>query len=115
MQEKEDAMKKHVKILSLTLALILALSAFGCAPKNNAANTAKTYEDRDIDYPSDIPKLSEDSIQIHYQRKDNSYGGWTLWLWDPEGTDDGKGCGVNAVVVLKFRRQRHEADAFTGQ
>ena len=90
MQEKEDAMKKHVKILSLALALILALSAFGCAPKNNAANTAKTYEDRDIDYPSDIPKLSEDSIQIHYQRKDNSYGGWTLWLWDPEGTDDGK-------------------------
>ena len=89
-QKKEAGMKHLKKTLSVLLALILIVSAFGCAPKNNAAENVKKYEGRDVDYPSDIPKLGEDSVQIHYQRNDGNYSAWTLWLWDPEGTDDGK-------------------------
>lgn len=68
------------------MTVLLCLSLFGCKGKE----TPVSYPDRDVDYPVQIEKLEEDSIQIHYQRDDGKYSEWTLWLWDPEGTDDGK-------------------------
>ena len=90
------------RVLSAALALFLVLGLAACGGSTNGNNTADSnnaapsnlidpsalYPDRDITYPVDIPLLGEDSVQIHYQRKDNAYSGWTLWLWDPEGQDD---------------------------
>ena len=47
-----------------------------------------TYPQRDVDLPTELKTMDEDSIMIHYQREDNRYEKWTLWLWDPEGVDD---------------------------
>ena len=41
-----------------------------------------------VDYPSVIPTLEEDSIQIHYKRNDYKYDKWSLWLW--HGSAEGK-------------------------
>ena len=100
-------MRPFNKILSLLLALILVFGLAACgsggntAPANNNnannANEANTvdpgqqaaYPERDVDLPTEIPQPSEDSVQIHYQRSDNKYSSWALWLWDPEGQDDG--------------------------
>ena len=45
---------------------------------------------RDVSYPTDIPLLGEESIQIHYRRSDNKYADWGLWIWDfsSPNTDD---------------------------
>ena len=92
-------MKLFRKTLSALLALCLVLGLAACGSPsgannaNNAANTdnitpAASYPDRDVDLPTEVPRLSEDSVQIHYQRSDNTYSGWALWLWDPDGQDD---------------------------
>ena len=86
-------MKRMRRILTVLLCLLMVFSLVSCKKENNnnvqPAPSGKAYPDRDVDLPTEIPKLNEDSIQIHYGRKDNAYGSWTLWLWDPEGTDDG--------------------------
>ena len=68
------------------MTALLLVPLFGCKGKE----TAVSYPDRDVDYPTQVEKLDEESVQIHYQRSDNKYSDWTLWLWDPEGTDDSK-------------------------
>ena len=73
------------KIMTVVLAFLLAASV-GCTGKPEEPK----YPDRDVDYATKVPSLDEDSIQIHYQREDNKYADWALWLWDPEGTDDNK-------------------------
>ncbi|MBR0294863.1 MAG: type I pullulanase [Bacilli bacterium] len=35
------------------------------------------------------PTYEEDSIQIHYFRKDGKYTGWDLWLWERNGNGAG--------------------------
>ena len=95
-------MKLFKRILAVMLVLCLVAGMAACGNgggnaqnnTNNAANTENTtpeaaYPDRDVDYPAEVPAFGEDSVQIHYQRSDNSYSGWTLWLWDPDGQDDG--------------------------
>ncbi len=77
---------KNRTLIKITMIVLLLASLFGCKEKQPAVS----YPDRDVDYPTQIEKLDEDSIQIHYQRSDNKYSDWTLWLWDPEGTDDNK-------------------------
>ncbi len=80
--------KDHfIKIL---LLFFLAVSMFGCKQKEEPAPAAPSYPDRDVDLPTEVEKFDEDSVQIHYQREDNAYNTWTLWLWDPEGNDDSK-------------------------
>ena len=75
-------MYRNKRFLCLLMALFIVLSFFGCGPKGPA------YPERDVDLPTEIVNLKEDSIQIHYQREDNKYEKWTLWLWDPDGVDD---------------------------
>ena len=81
-------MKKTGKII---LSILLLLTIVGCSSENNReTEEAAAYPERDVDYPSVLEELGEDAIAIHYQREDNRYDKWTLWLWDPEGTDDNK-------------------------
>lgn len=74
------------RILKIIMIALLTVSLFGCKGEEPAVS----YPERDVDYPSQVEKLDEDSLQIHYQRDDGKYADWTLWLWDPEGTDDNK-------------------------
>ena len=76
--------------LVFCLLFSLAACTSGGNNANNSGNTVpeNKYPERDVDLPTEIAKLDGDSVQIHYQRKDNSYSGWALWLWDPEGQDD---------------------------
>ena len=75
-------MSKYKKMLGLLMVLVIFFSFFGCGPKGPA------YPERDIDLPTELKTMQEDSIQIHYQRDDHKYEKWTLWLWDPDGVDD---------------------------
>ena len=82
---------KRLTAWLLVFCLIFGLAACTSGGGNNNANNvepANKYPERDVDLPTEIAKFGEDSLQIHYQRKDNSYDGWALWLWDPEGQDD---------------------------
>ena len=75
-------MKRYKKIICFLLAAMMLLSVTGCKKKPK-------YPERDlVDLPTELPKATEDSIAIHYSRKDNIYDKWALWLWDPAGDDD---------------------------
>lgn len=81
------------KIAKISVLCLLALSSLaGC----NKGNTPEKPDEGDnpgnvdnkddalkvdIDLPTVIPTLNEDSIQIHYQRKTGTYANWALWLW----------------------------------
>ncbi len=103
-------MKRSIKRILFTWLLVfsLLLSLTACGGKAPAATDpaptetqeatqapaettepAPAYPERDVDLPTEIPDFSEPSIRIHYQRTDNSYARWALWLWDPDGDDDG--------------------------
>ncbi|MCR5067816.1 MAG: type I pullulanase [Erysipelotrichaceae bacterium] len=77
-------MKNLRRMITILLAGLLLLPAFGC--KSQPANP---YPERDVQYGTTLPQLGEDAVAIHYQRSDNKYDPWTLWLWDPAGNDDG--------------------------
>ena len=79
-------MRTAKKVLALFLAMLMVFSLAACGKKEPEAK----YPERDVDLPAAIPAATEDTIQIHYQREDNKYSGWTLWLWDPAGQDDSK-------------------------
>ncbi len=42
---------------------------------------------------SNVPTYNEPSIQFHYQRKDNEYDDWDMWIW--ERNKDGAGFDFN--------------------
>ncbi len=98
-------MKTFRKLINLLLAAMLLMSLSACQKENKPS-----YPDRDVDLPTEVPAFDEDAIAIHYERSDNSYGNWTLWLWDPEGNDDSKeddfnyqdDYGVIAVYPLSY-------------
>ena len=77
-------MKSYRKTLLILLVLFLLGTVCGCAKKEEGPS----YPDRDVDYPTELPVFEEDGVYIHYQREDNTYDNWTLWLWDPDGEDD---------------------------
>lgn len=86
--------KTRIIALIMAVCLIFGLAACGTPDNGSANNNANTapqaaYPERDVDLPTEIPAFGEDSVQIHYQRDDNTYSKWALWLWDPEGDDDG--------------------------
>ena len=88
-----------MKKSKLCLCLLMTTMLVGC---NKPTNIAPPYDEdessyvytpqdmasRDVQLPTTIPTLNEDSIQIHYHRNDNKYKDWGLWLWDPDGDDD---------------------------
>ena len=83
MRKQETIMKSWKKIISILFVAMLLLSCTGCKKE-----TGPSYPERDVDLPTELPSLGEDAVAIHYERSDNTYDNWTLWLWDPEGTDD---------------------------
>ena len=83
MRKQETIMKSWKKIISILFVAMLLLSCAGCKKE-----TGPSYPERDVDLPTELPSLGEDAVAIHYERSDNTYDNWTLWLWDPEGTDD---------------------------
>ena len=78
-------MKKIILTSLLTLMMLLVV---GCTKTTQAATTttkkSTTKATRDSELPTDIVYNNEDSVMIHYQRKDNKYNPWSLWLWAPQ-------------------------------
>lgn len=56
---------------------------------SSSSSSSSSVAKFDVTLPTEIPTYGEDSIQIHYQRKDNTYAPWSLWLWK-EGGDGGQ-------------------------
>ena len=94
-------MKKIAKILPLIF--VLGVSACGKTPTPDAGSESEEQQDseyqytpqdisaRDVSFPTELPTDSDEpTIAIHYRRNDNKYAGWGLWLWDPDGADDGE-------------------------
>ncbi len=74
-------MKK--RLLAWVLLLCMLLTACGPAPATDPSTAAPT------DGPNtEIPKASEPSIQIHYQRSDKAYDKWGFWIWQVGGEGD---------------------------
>ncbi len=74
-------MKK--RILAWVLLLCLLLTACGPAPATNPSTTDPTGGAN-----AEIPKASEPSVQIHYQRTDGAYDKWGFWIWQTGGEGD---------------------------
>ena len=85
-------MKKIIAVL-LVIALIATQALFfaGCKkPGGDKPEPTANPGTSDVNLPRELPDFGEESIQIHYQRNDGIYSVWCLWLWDPDGTDDGE-------------------------
>ena len=80
--------------LSIILVLVFALLV-GCNKQTETNTTSsdtttteevtttkeKGTKERDINLPTTWEYQDEDMIMIHYQRVDNTYEPWSLWLW----------------------------------
>ncbi len=76
-------MKKHLPLLLLTASL---LSLASCSPAEDSSSTGGL---------SAPPTYNEDSISFHYQRSDNDYSSWDMWLW--ESGKEGAGFAFNGI------------------
>ena len=99
---------KIKKILLFILGLLLFFTLASCNNNTSTTNPDDTKEPdtpgttdpvtpstptRDVAYPTAYPDYTEDSLMIHYQRKDNKYKPWSLWVWLP--SKDGKQYNFN--------------------
>ena len=77
------------KILSVLLLAMIAIPLISCQDNETSSSipdpstTTTTSEDKGGHggLPTDIEYLDEPSIMIHYQRNDENYSDWALWLW----------------------------------
>lgn len=99
---------KIKRILLFILGLFLMVTMASC--NGNSASTpdpgktdpgttdpgtpsTPSTQTRDVAYSTAYPDYNEDSLMIHYQRKDNKYKPWSLWIWLP--SKDGKQYNYN--------------------
>lgn len=76
-----------MKKLSATLLLALGAMLVGCGGTTTGGENVDPIDDKPT---YTVPTYDEPSMQIHYNRKDNSYDNWALWLWkypDGEGAE----------------------------
>ena len=84
-------MNRKISKLSLT-ALLSLVTLVGCGNDNkgetsNSSSETSTQQTSsavtsvDVELPTTIPTMNEESVQIHYQREDGKYSSWALWLW----------------------------------
>lgn len=84
--KKEAYMKKSKKIIAGLLALS-SLCVMASCNENNVTpdpDPKPNPEPTPDPTPSDLvdpPTYDEDSISIHYYRKDRKFSNWALWLW----------------------------------
>ena len=72
-------LKKFRLLFSVLFTGMLALT--GCGKKDGGGNGGD---------PEDPPIVIEgESVMFHYQRKDNDYTGWDMWLWERGGEGAG--------------------------
>lgn len=79
-------MKFKKLVILLFTAFMLAGCGGGAASSENPSSTTPSSSKADSGLPSSIPTYDEESIQLHYYRKDGNYSKWALWLWKyPDG------------------------------
>lgn len=82
------------KIILGIVSLLLLFSLLACASnttaqeetttKENETTTTKeekTTKERDIKLPETWEYYEEDMLMLHYNRSDNTYSPWSLWMW----------------------------------
>lgn len=75
-----------MNIRKFILASFIALSLSGCGGGGGGEGPSGNK----------IPTYDEESVQIHYARKDAKYDGWALWLWSYPG-GEGKEYAFNGL------------------
>ncbi len=73
--------KKIVAGVALFASLVVGCNVTPPEPEFDQNTTFVPPPSISTNYETQIPDLNEPSIQIHYQRLDNSYAEWCLWLW----------------------------------
>ena len=69
-----------LKALFGVLCMALVLSSCGGAPSEpTPSSSSETPSSSELPAP---PEVEGDYISIHYQRTDNRYNAWALWLWE---------------------------------
>lgn len=76
-------MKKFFKTFLFAIAMVVTIGLSGCNPVNTSSGGGG----------GSYPSYDEESIAIHYYRKDGKYDNWALWLWT--GTKEGKEYAFN--------------------
>ena len=64
------------KIFSLFFLFVFGLILAACSSTPTQTSTSKTSakpKERDVNYPTELPKYDEDAFAIHYTRTDNTY------------------------------------------
>ena len=83
---------KNKKLIPFLLSMMIIIPIGGCNKNSDnssstessttiSSSSVKEEKERDVFLPTEIPVYGEDSFQIHYQRKDNTYSPWSLSLW----------------------------------
>lgn len=84
-------MKKRIPLLVFGA---FAFSLLSCSPEIESSASSSNQPDsshssdsskdnHSVDLPfGEAPTYDEDSIRLHYWRKDGTYKGWDLWLWE---------------------------------
>ena len=67
------------------LPMLFALSLAGCGGSSGESSSSEPSSSSGTGLPSYQPTAGEDAIAFHYQRKDNKYTDWNLWIWESEG------------------------------
>lgn len=77
---------KKLNLLAVSMIPLLALS--GCNKPSSSEETSSENPSSsepahtfDVDL-GEAPTYEEDSLQLHYYRKDGKYTNWNLWLWE---------------------------------
>jgi len=93
--------KKKSLLFAMSMLCLVGLISCGSKVDDGGGENKPPVDDPVVDDKptSDIvaaPTYQEDSVSIHYYRKDRNFKNWALWLWDyPSG--EGKEFAFNGV------------------
>lgn len=78
-------MKNKLKTFFLMMIGLLTIGSTACNPADNQSSNGGGG--------GNYPSYDEDSVAVHYYRKDGKYDNWALWFW--AGTNEGKEYSFN--------------------
>ena len=102
-------------IFLLIFGLVLVACSSGSSGESTTTQTSNKPKERDVNLPTDLPTYTEDSVMIHYNRPDNAYKKWSLWMWVPQG--EGRKYNFNYMedngVIAYYKLSEISASGFS--
>lgn len=80
---KNIKQKLIILVIMLTIPFISSCSMLEGFIGGIGSNTSPNAT-FDVNLPYLVPEYDETSLQIHYQRYDNTYAPWALWIWNDD-------------------------------